>query len=105
MAYYEKYDFDRAIADFDQIVKLRSSYVIATVARSSVADLQRGFERSVSDVSPQFALNPVFAFAFNDRGIAFVAKGDLDRGIADFDQAIKINGTYATASTIAQRFW
>ena len=60
-------------------------------------DLQRGFERSVSDTSPQFALNPIFAFAFNDRGISFIAKGDLDRGIADYDQAVKINPTFATA--------
>jgi Tfp pilus assembly protein PilF len=52
--------------------------------------------RSVS-TQIAFALNPVFAFAFNDRGIAFVAKGDLDRGIADLDQAIKINANFATA--------
>ena len=39
--------------------------------------------------------------AFNNRGLAYETKGEIDRAIRDFDQAIKINPNDATASTIA----
>src|SRR4029450_512189 len=32
--------------------------------------------------------------AYNNRGNAYAAKGDLDRAIQDFDQSIKLNHTY-----------
>ena len=37
------------------------------------------------------------AKAFNSRGIAFAKKGELDRAIRDFDQAIKLKSDYAKA--------
>ena len=35
------------------------------------------------------------AIAYNNRGNAFVVKGDYERAIQDFDRSIKLNGTYA----------
>src|SRR5262249_28158541 len=37
------------------------------------------------------------ALAFNNRGIAYEQKGDLDRAIQDFDQAIKLKRNYVGA--------
>ncbi len=37
------------------------------------------------------------AIAFQNRGSAYVAKGDTDRAIQDFDQAIKLDPKYANA--------
>jgi tetratricopeptide (TPR) repeat protein len=34
------------------------------------------------------------AIAYNNRGNAYIAKGDLDRAILDFDQSIKLDGNY-----------
>jgi Tfp pilus assembly protein PilF len=34
------------------------------------------------------------AIAYNNRGNAYIAKGDLDRAIQDFDQSIKLNANY-----------
>jgi lipoprotein NlpI len=35
--------------------------------------------------------------AFNDRGIAYGAKGDHDRAIKDFDQVVKLDAKNAIA--------
>ena len=35
------------------------------------------------------------AIAYNNRGNAYVAKGDYERAIQDFDRSIKLNPTYA----------
>jgi tetratricopeptide (TPR) repeat protein len=37
------------------------------------------------------------AEAFNDRGVAYRIKGELDRAIQDYSQAIKLNGKFAAA--------
>ena len=37
------------------------------------------------------------AEAFNDRGVAYRLKGELDRAIQDYSQAIKLNGKFADA--------
>jgi tetratricopeptide (TPR) repeat protein len=38
-------------------------------------------------------------FAFNNRGVAYKAKGDYERAIADFSKAIEIDPNYVTAYT------
>ena len=35
-------------------------------------------------------INPKLTAAINDRGLAYIAKGETDHAIADFDQAIQI---------------
>ena len=37
------------------------------------------------------------AFAFNNRGIAYQTKGQYDRAVQDYDQAIKLDPNYAQA--------
>ena len=42
-------------------------------------------------------IDPGYASAFYNRGIAWRRKGDLDRAIADYDQAIKLNPRFSVA--------
>ncbi|MFY9692486.1 MAG: tetratricopeptide repeat protein [Xanthobacteraceae bacterium] len=42
-------------------------------------------------------LNPKFAGAFENRGIAYRAKGDVDRANADFDKVIRIDPALAAS--------
>jgi len=41
------------------------------------------------------------AEAFNNRGIAYRLKGEYDRAVQDYNQAIKLNAKFAAPSTIA----
>jgi tetratricopeptide (TPR) repeat protein len=36
-------------------------------------------------------LNPKFAGAYNNRGLAYAVEGDYQRAIADYDQAIALD--------------
>ena len=42
-----------------------------------------------------------YALAYNDRGLAYGARGDVEKALADFDQSIKLDPRNALASTIA----
>jgi tetratricopeptide (TPR) repeat protein len=48
-------------------------------------------ERAINGCTEFIRNNPRNAFAYVWRGIAFNAKGDFDRAIADFNRAIEIN--------------
>ena len=41
--------------------------------------------------------DPRYAIAFHNRGLAYRAKGDLVRAIADYDEAIRLDPKYALA--------
>ena len=44
------------------------------------------------------ALNPGFYLAYNNRGAAYGFKGDLDRAIADYEAALRINPQFDQAA-------
>ena len=49
-------------------------------------------DKAIADYSKALELSPDYASAFNNRGNAHSAKGDLDRALADYDRAIEIDG-------------
>lgn len=48
---------------------------------------------------------PNLAVAYNNRGVAWIGKGDLDRAIADFDFAIRLNPNAADSYTNRGLAW
>ena len=70
------------------------STIAATPTRASATTTS-----AIADLDQAIKLNGNNALAFNDRGLAYGAKGDLDRAIKDFDQAIAIDTKSAPSYT------
>jgi tetratricopeptide (TPR) repeat protein len=45
-------------------------------------------DEAIADYDKAIALDPSFALAYSNRGLAYAKKGDVDRAIADYDKAI-----------------
>ena len=98
IAYYDKHDFEHAIADFEAAIKINPQLQHRRErARRTTIRGQRGYDRGAMELVQPIRVSPIFALAYNDRGIAFAAKNDLDHAIADFDRAIKINPNFSAA--------
>ena len=53
--------------------------------------------RAIEVYSHAIELNPNNIYTYNNRGVAYGAKGDYDRAIADYTKAIQLNPNYADA--------
>ena len=96
-AYMNKGDYDRAISDYDQSIRLKPDYAFAFNNRGNAYSDKGNYDRAIRDYDQAIRLRPDYALAFNNRGIAYVNKGGYNRAIADFDQAIRLKPDYADA--------
>jgi lipoprotein NlpI len=97
IAYARKGQYDRAIEDLDQAIRLNPNYAAAFNNRGSAYSAKGDLDRAIADYREAIRLDPKIAAAFNNRGFAYSWKGDLDRAIADHSEAIRLNPKYALA--------
>ncbi len=90
-------DFDQAISDYSEAIRLKPDDAIAYNNRGNAFLAKGDNDRAIADYDQAIRLKPDDAIAYNNRGNAFLAKGDNDRAIADYDQAIRLKPDYADA--------
>lgn len=89
-AYVAKADYDRAIQDFDQSIKLDPSNARPFNNRG-VAYLKKGdSERAIAAFDEAIKLNPNYSEAFANRAEAFLKQNNYDRAARDYDDALRI---------------
>jgi tetratricopeptide (TPR) repeat protein len=102
--WHRKGDYDRAISDFTEAIKLEPNFPSAFDSRGMAWDDKAEYDRAISDYNEAIEIQPEYADAFFNRGLARSHKNDKDRAIADFRRAYYLfgpNGTYREA-VIAQ---
>src|SRR5262249_15656827 len=89
--YYYKHDYDLAIADYDQAIKL-SPQPEAYYGRGKTFHSRGDFDRALSD------FNIVRLLAYYGRGPAYYNKHDYERAIDDFERVLQLNPKYENAA-------
>jgi lipoprotein NlpI len=97
LVYSDKDNNDRAIADYDEAIRLYPKYALAFNNRGRAYRTKGDDDHAIADYDEAIRLDPKYAAAFNNRGVAHRDKGDTDRAIADYDEAIRLNPKYALA--------
>jgi len=97
LAYNQKGDPDRAIADFNKAIELNPNFAVAYGMRGVAYDHKGDPDRAIADYSKAIELDPNLALFYGERGIDYNQTGDPDRAIADFNKVIELNPNFAPA--------
>jgi lipoprotein NlpI len=93
----DKKDYDRAIADYTEAIRLDPQYATAFNYRGNAWYSKMDYDRAIADYTDAIRLNPQYATAFNSRGNAWSSKKDYDRAIADYTETIRLDPKNAQA--------
>lgn len=88
MAYDNKGQYDRAIEDYNEAIRLNPNSASAFNNRGIVYEKKRQYDRAIEDYKKSIGLDPNDADTFYNRGGAYYRKSDYDNAIADYDRAI-----------------
>ena len=98
VAYNNKGDSDRAVADFNEAVQLNPNDARAFHVRGVAYYNKSNYDRAIEDFNEAIRLNlDDVDDTFSYRGAAYCKKGDYDRAIEDFNEAIRLNPNDARA--------
>ena len=102
LAHYDKGDDGRAIAEYNEAIRLTPKYAQAyfnrgNAYRGTAYDHKGDADRAIANYSEAIRLDSNYPYAYNNRGNAYYHKGDDDRAIADYSEAIRLDPKYAQA--------
>jgi tetratricopeptide (TPR) repeat protein len=90
-AYIAKGEFDRAIEDFDQSIRLDRNYV-KPLNNRGVAYIRKGEpDLAIETLDKAIRLNPNYGNAYANRAAAYLKKDDYARAAQDYDEAIRLD--------------
>jgi tetratricopeptide (TPR) repeat protein len=102
-AYYDKGDYERAIADYDKAISFQSDKANALNNRGLAYQKKGNHGRAIADFNAALRADPNNSIAFNNRGSAYYHLGDYAGANADFNEAIRLEPRYADA--LNNRCW
>jgi tetratricopeptide (TPR) repeat protein len=82
---------DRAIADYDQAIRLDPGNAELYRYRGLARTMRGDLDAAISDLTEAIRRDPRGIGFFVDRGRAYAKKGNLARAIADFEEALRID--------------
>jgi tetratricopeptide (TPR) repeat protein len=94
--YRIKGEYDRAIADYTQAIKLNGKFVAAFNNRGVAYDRKGELDRAIQDFDQAIKLKPSPEAHFN-RGNAYLAKSQYAAAIDDYNAAIKLKPDFGQA--------
>ena len=96
-AYYDRGQYDRAVADYDEAIRLNFDEADVYANRGDAHRRTGRYDRAIQDLDRAIRLNPNDPNTFVNRGLAYEGKGQHDQAIEDYDRAIRLEPNDAVA--------
>ena len=86
-----KGEYDNAIDDCTNSIRLDPKYVLAYEVRGVVWTFKGELDNAIKDFTEANKVDPKYINAFRQRAVAWQRKGDFDKAIEDYGEAIKLD--------------
>jgi tetratricopeptide (TPR) repeat protein len=97
VAFVTLLDYDRALTDFGEAIRLDPKLAKAFANRGAVHGAKQDFDKAIDDFTRAIALTPRSAHAFADRAGMYRLTGQHDAAIRDYSEAIRLDRSFAEA--------
>jgi tetratricopeptide (TPR) repeat protein len=105
MAWSNNKDYDKAIEDYDEAIRLDPKDAWAFLFRGNAWLNKNKYDKAIADYDEAIRLDLKETTAFHNRGIAWFNKSDNDKAIQDFDETIRLDPKCAAAFCIRGDAW
>jgi Tfp pilus assembly protein PilF len=86
-----KRNYDEAISDFTEAIRLDPNYALAYLYRGGAYDSKGNHEKAITELTEAIRLDPKSVFAYVARGYAYSNDGNLEKAISDYNEAIRLD--------------
>ena len=90
-------EYDKAIADYDEAIKLKPNYAKLYYNRGNAYRDKVNFDKAIADYTKAIKLNPDYVDAYYNRGKIYDEINAYDKAIEDFSTVIKLEPEHADA--------
>ncbi len=97
VAYVALLDYDRALHDFGEAIRIDATFAKAFANRGAVHGAKQDFDKAIDDFTRALKLEPRSSHAFADRAGMHRLNGQHDEAIRDYTEAIRMNPAFAEA--------
>ena len=94
---YKQGEYQKALADYNQAIRLNPKLAVAYFYRSLVYRKQGEYEKALAELNQVIRLNPKFALAYAVRGTIYSQQGEYEKALAEINQAIQLDPKLAVA--------
>ena len=92
-AYTDKGEYELAIQDYDESIKLNPNYAKPFNNRGVAYQKKGDYDRAIKDFDAAINIDPKYGDAFANRAEIYQKKGDYPGALKDFDEAIQFQPT------------
>ncbi|HVQ69744.1 MAG TPA: caspase family protein [Bradyrhizobium sp.] len=104
-AYYDKGEYDIAISDFNDALRIGPPSGIIFHNRGNAWRGKGEYAKAVADYDQSIKAGPPSAFSWQNRAISKLALGDLDGALADINEAIRLDPSLPQPLTNRAVIW
>ncbi len=97
--FFKNRNFEDAIKDYNEAIKLDPKNAKAYYGRGSVWGRVDEYAKAVADLTEAIKLDPKDVSAYVDRGLVHVMRSRWELALADFDGALKLDPKHVSALT------
>ena len=102
---YNDGDFDGAIADYNEVLRIDPNHINSLLYRGNALYKKRKYDEAIEDYSGIIWLEPNNHIAWYNRGNARNEKREYEQALSDLNESIRLNPNYANAWNSRGNAW